>query len=92
MAHIWYYEQANGPVPEGLEIDHLCRVKACVNPAHLEAVSRTVNRQRRSVVSEDQVRDVRRRNLTATQAAEVLGISVTAASWIVRRMTWKGIE
>lgn len=37
-AHRWFYEQANGPVPEGLTLDHLCRQRHCVNPAHLEAV------------------------------------------------------
>jgi hypothetical protein len=92
LAHVWYYEQAKGPIPVGLEIDHLCRVKQCVNPAHLEAVTRTVNRQRRSVISEEGVRHVRRSGMTATEAAKHLGISVTAASWIVRRLTWKGIE
>lgn len=32
-----------GPVPEGTELDHLCRVPACVNPDHLEPVSHLVN-------------------------------------------------
>lgn len=32
-AHQLSYEIANGPVPEGLEIDHTCRVPLCVNPA-----------------------------------------------------------
>jgi len=35
-----------GPVPEGLDLDHLCRNRACANPAHLEAVTRAVNLQR----------------------------------------------
>lgn len=39
MAHRWVYEQLVGPIPEGLVIDHLCQVKHCVNPDHLEAVS-----------------------------------------------------
>lgn len=38
-AHIVAYELAKGPVPDGLEIDHLCRVRCCINPDHLEAVS-----------------------------------------------------
>lgn len=32
-----------GPVPEGLQLDHLCRNRACCNPAHLEAVTHKVN-------------------------------------------------
>ena len=37
------YEWVNGPVPYGLEVDHLCRVHACYNPHHLEAVTHSVN-------------------------------------------------
>jgi hypothetical protein len=35
-AHIYFYKLHVGLVPEGLEIDHLCRVRDCVNPAHLK--------------------------------------------------------
>jgi hypothetical protein len=42
-AHKYSYVEARGPVPTGLELDHLCRNRACVNPDHLEAVSHSVN-------------------------------------------------
>lgn len=38
-AHRVAYEWLVGPIPEGAHLDHLCRVKPCVNPAHLEPVS-----------------------------------------------------
>lgn len=45
-AHRWAYEQFVGPIPDGLELDHLCRNRACANPAHLEAVTHQVNQSR----------------------------------------------
>jgi hypothetical protein len=38
-AHRIAYRDAKGDIPAGLHIDHLCRTRACVNPAHLEAVT-----------------------------------------------------
>jgi HNH endonuclease len=45
-AHRFAYELLVGPVPPGLDLDHLCRVRHCVNPAHLEPVTRNENLMR----------------------------------------------
>lgn len=43
LVHRWAYEYLVGPIPPGLTIDHLCRNHMCVNPKHLEPVTRGEN-------------------------------------------------
>ena len=45
-AHRFAYELLVGSVPDGFDVDHLCRVRRCVNPAHLEPVTRAENIRR----------------------------------------------
>ena len=37
--HLYFFEKYKGKLPEGMQIDHLCRNKICCNPEHLEAVT-----------------------------------------------------
>lgn len=46
LAHRVAYEAARGSIPEGMVIDHLCRVRNCVKPDHLEAVTQRENIRR----------------------------------------------
>lgn len=48
MHRLSYMAWSGEPIPAGLELDHLCRVRHCVNPAHLEPVTKAVNQQRGS--------------------------------------------
>jgi hypothetical protein len=59
--HRLSWEAENGPVPEGMVIDHKCHQKLCVNPDHLQAVTNSQNGQNRkgaSVRSKSGVRNV----------------------------------
>jgi len=46
LAHRWFYERTKKKVEQGKELDHLCRNRSCVNPDHLEEVSRSENNRR----------------------------------------------
>lgn len=46
LAHRWAYEYFVGTIPDGLQLDHLCRNRGCVNPAHLEPVTASENVRR----------------------------------------------
>lgn len=46
FAHRWIYEFLIGEIPAGLELDHLCRVRNCVNPYHLDPVTHAENCRR----------------------------------------------
>lgn len=46
LAHRFSYEMHKGKVPEGMEVDHVCKLRCCVNPDHLEAVTHLENIRR----------------------------------------------
>lgn len=48
LAHLVADEQRHGPMPPGLEADHLCRVRACTADAHLERITRSEQERRKS--------------------------------------------
>ena len=50
-AHRYAWERLNGPIPDGMVIDHVCYVKTCVNPAHLRLATRAQNTANRSGVN-----------------------------------------
>ena len=43
LAHRWAYQHFVGEIPKGLQLDHLCRIRHCVNPSHLEPVTASEN-------------------------------------------------
>ncbi len=48
LAHRFAYELFNNPIPEGMQVDHTCHVRRCVNPFHLRLVTPRQNSQNRS--------------------------------------------
>lgn len=51
LAHRWAFEHLVAPIPQGMVIDHLCRVRLCVNPEHLESVTQAENVRRENLAN-----------------------------------------
>ena|ERR1700748_1555765 len=61
LAHRYSYELVKGKIPIGLILDHLCKLPACINPEHLEAVTYAINKQRdsRTILNPQLVEQIR---------------------------------
>lgn len=86
-AHRFYYEQQVGPIPEGLTLDHLCRVRNCVNPEHLEPCTHAENIRRRpsNKLTAEQVREIyaqTQQGLRGMDIARDYGVTPTVVSRI----------
>lgn len=90
-AHVVAWEEVNGPVPEGLELDHLCRTRACVRPDHLEPVTRRENARRgaKAKLDHDTVKMIRESRESARSIARRLGINHTTVAAARRGASWR---
>lgn len=89
-AHRRLYEQEVGPIPDGLELDHLCSNPPCVNPHHLEPVSHAENIRRSPLakLTWEQVEAIRASPLSTRKAAPLFGVTASTISSVRRRDTW----
>lgn len=90
--HIVFYERKYGPVPEGMELDHLCEVKSCCNPDHVEPVTHAENvrRGRNTRLTVEQVQQIRESSGTQREIAKVFGVNQSLVSLIKSGKRWKG--
>jgi hypothetical protein len=92
-AHRFFYEQMVGSVPDGLVLDHLCRVHACVNPKHLEPVTDAENVRRGSLarLTTDDAIAIVQSSMPAPEAAARFGVSVSQVYSIRNGSVWTDV-
>lgn len=73
-AHVYSYELAKGPVPDGLTVMHLCHQKLCVNPEHLEAGTVLQNNQASAEAGHFHVQRPSAQSITDAQCDEMLAL------------------
>lgn len=89
-AHRFAYERLVGAVPDGMELDHLCRNRRCVRPDHLQPVTHTENIRRGAVtkLNREQAEAIRRDPRTGQAIARDYGVSQSHVSRIKRGVNW----
>lgn len=92
-AHRYVYAQTRGEIPAGAHLDHLCRVRACVNPDHIEVVTCAENARRGdnaklTYADIEEICRLRGRGLTQREVAVRFGVVRQTISDIERGRTW----
>lgn len=90
-AHRAMWIQERGAIPEGKELDHLCKQRACVNPEHLEVVEPRHNARRstKTKLTWEQVEAIRRDPRHSTAIAAEYEIGYTYVCAIRQRRFWR---
>ena len=95
-SHRIYWERANGPVPAGLELDHLCRQRACCNPSHLEPMTHLENirrgaRTKLTPARVGEIREMLSKGWSHRTIALIVGVGKTTIGSVATGKSWKDI-
>ena len=92
--HRLFYSMLRGTPEKNLELDHLCRVRHCCNPDHLEPVSRAVNARRGSQtkLTPAAVECIRASDSSRDELAKIFGVAPETISDVRLMKSWKDIK
>lgn len=93
-AHIFQYERRHGAVPDGFELDHKCRVRACCNPDHLEVVTHVENLRRGKRVrfkgpEMEEVKKILKFRPNIRKMARVYGVAYSTIQHVAAGRKWR---
>lgn len=97
-AHVWAWAKKNKRLPpKGMEVAHLCHVRSCYEPDHLELQTHQENLTSRQCgkLLEEEVLEIRKiykeGAFTQEQLAKKFGVDRATVSYIVNRKSWKNV-
>ena len=94
-AHRAMYQRLVGEVPSDMHVDHKCKVRACVNPDHMEVVTQQVNIQRGRLAKlcEEDVRKIKamRGSMSQKKIGEIFGVGQDEISRILSGKRWSNV-
>lgn len=93
-AHRVYFEAANGQIPKGMMLVHLCRNRRCVNPAHLEIVTNreNVRRGKSTKLTKEAAEEIKTSTLRVAVLAQKFNVSIAAIVSVQRGCNWSDVE
>jgi len=94
-AHVVFYERSKGSVPKGKTLHHTCENPPCVNPEHLEPLTRVEHRRQHGVLNINSVRKIRemkKKGLSSREIAKILGRPRSTIQNVLKARTWKGAK